>query len=147
MPVQILQICALAVTKKYAGIDPRQRIPLNWENRHAHIDVLYWASWLDPWLSGYDFEYLPKTKPMIRPKWVDDNHAIMPRNKIILGNLRSAIRRKFQYDEQKWLIRNLISAYTAYANIKVSRVVVIKRTVIDGVLSDENVAKMIGSGG
>ena len=118
-------------------------IPNSQFHQREYPFILYWASWLDPWLSGYDYENIPRTRPVVRPKWLSDNLGVISPNGTITARLKQSLRRRFQYPEQRWLNTHLLEACQVHDKLKVKRIVCIRRNVVDAVVDDIELRTMI----
>jgi hypothetical protein len=81
--------------------------------------VLYWAQWHDPWLSIGEYElYMPQMLD-VNPKAIDDSLYSFECTVELASNLKKALRKKHQYNEQRWFYWHLNEALKAYDNINI----------------------------
>jgi hypothetical protein len=143
MTVQHVTVCSLAVSPKWSNSNIVDLIPSGKFRQSDHPYILYWSAWQDPWLSGYDYCYLPKTNPVIKPRWITEEIGLIRPSEATIENIKSALRKKHQYLEQRWLLMRILEALQSYDNLRMKRIVVIKREVVGGVLSDDELLKLI----
>ena len=97
--------------------------------------LLYWAQWFDPWLSSYEYYHGLKYHGIDCSR-IDDERTRIKTSEKNLGILKKVQRRKWQYDEQKWIFFHLHEAIHAYSTLRIKRNVVLFNRCTAGVLGD-----------
>ena len=141
--MQIVTVASVVVKKSDSVISEIAMIPNGNFLQEKFPWILYYAKWMDPWLMGCDYDQLPKTIPAVKVNWVDDDNGYIRVTKGLNTNIKVALRRKFQYAEQRWLLWHIYQAVSAYPNIKASRIIAIRRQVQSSSLCDKELTGLL----
>jgi hypothetical protein len=139
--VEVMGILSTPASREWtAAPDNLFGIPIHQEN---YPWILYYAKWFDPWLMFNSFLELNKTKPPIKTREVGDNVYRLRLNSRIKKEVRASLKRKHQFREQYWLAWHINEAAMAYDNLKMPRVVYIKRTPISVSIGDDELKLLL----
>lgn len=133
-----------------ADIDAAKQALVNWwanDVAFSHDQItshwlLHYVEWLDPWLSSWEYGMRLKALGIKIHSYMENAWHMKP-SAANIEVLKKRVRKKYQFEETRWLDTRLLEAMNAYSGVRIRRRVHLFNRCTAAALADSELTRSI----